>query len=161
MSAVVHVVHAVLAGVWLGGVVFTTFVVSPALKAMKWEETERVRVRSRIGKQYAKVGSVNLALLVVFAVLDGLVAGFGAALYAEYVLLVILVGLVALHGAYFGRRLRGLAEAEQRAGREGRGEEARTLAGRRREVQGLSLWVSRLDLLVSALVAALAVQHFS
>lgn len=158
MSAVVHVVHAVLAGVWLGGVVFTTFVVSPALKAMKWEETERVRVRSRIGKQYAKVGSVNLALLVVFAVLDGLVAGFGVALYAEYVLLVILVGLVALHGAYFGRRLRGLAEAEQRAGRE---EEARTLAGRRRELQGLSLWVSRLDLLVSAIVAALAVQHFS
>lgn len=158
MSAVVHVVHAVLAGVWLGGVVFTTFVVSPALKAMTWEETERVRVRSRIGKQYAKVGSVNLALLVVFAVLDGLVAGFGVALYAEYVLLVILVGLVALHGAYFGRRLRGLAEAEQRAGRE---EEARTLAGRRRELQGLSLWVSRLDLLVSAIVAALAVQHFS
>lgn len=157
MSAVVHVVHAVLAGVWLGGVVFTTFVVSPALKAMKWEEAERVQVRSRIGKQYAKLGSVNLALLAVFAVLDGLLAGFGAAFYAEYALLVILVGLVASHGAYFGRRLRGLAEAEQRAVRK---EEARALAGRRRELQKLSLWVSRVDLLVSGAVAVLAVQHF-
>lgn len=157
MSAVVHVVHAVLAGVWLGGVVFTTFVVSPALKAMKWEEAERVQVRSRIGKQYAKLGSVNLALLAVFAVLDGLVAGFGSAFYAEYGLLVILVGLVASHGAYFGRRLRGLAEAEQRAVRK---EEARALAGRRRELQKLSLWVSRVDLLVSGAVAVLAVQHF-
>lgn len=157
MSAVVH---AVLAGVWLGGVVFTTFVVSPALKAMKWEEAERVQVRSRIGKQYAKVGSVNLALLVVFAVLDGLFAGFGAAFYVEYVLLVILVGLVAWHGAYFGARLRGLAEAEERASREGQEEEARAIAGRRRELQRLSLWVSRADLLVSAVVAVLAVQHF-
>lgn len=156
MSAVVYVVHAVLAGVWLGGVVFTTFVVSPALKAMKWEEAERVRVRSKIGKQYAKVGSVNLALLAVFAVLDGLLAGFGAAFYAEYALLVILVGLVAAHGAYFGRRLRGLAEAEQRADRE----EARTLAGQRQDLQRLSLWVSRADLIVSAAVAVLAVQHF-
>jgi hypothetical protein len=37
--------HVVLAGVWIGGVVFTTFVVSPALKAMKWPGPERVLVR--------------------------------------------------------------------------------------------------------------------
>ena len=106
MSATVHVVHAVLAGVWLGGVIFTTAVVSPALKAMKWDEPKRVLVRSKIGEQYAKVGSTNLALLVLFALLDGLLAGIGAALYAEYVLLVVLIGLVGAHGAYFGRRLR-------------------------------------------------------
>ena len=111
MSAVVHVVHAVLARVWLGGLIFTTAVVSPALKRVKWDEPERVLVRSQIGKQYAKVGSANLAFLALFALLDGLVAGFGATLYAEYLLLVVLIGLVAAHGVYFGRRLRGLAEA--------------------------------------------------
>ncbi len=153
MSAIIHVLHAVLAGVWLGGVVFTTFVVSPALKGMKWDEAERVLVRSKIGKQYAKVGSVNLALLVLFALLDGLLAGFSAAFYAEYLLLVVLAGLVASHGAYFGRRLRGLAEAERNAGPK----EARDLAGRRRALQGLSVKVSWVSLAVSVAVAVLAV----
>lgn len=154
MSMIVDVLHAILAGVWLGGVIFTMAVVSPALRAMKWEEHERVSVRSKIGKQYARVGSINLALLVIFAVLDGLLAGFGTALYAEYLLLAILLGLVAAHGAYFGRRLAGLAEAERRAGSE---EEARALAGRRRELQKLSLRVSQVDMVVSLAVAVLAV----
>lgn len=153
MSVIVDVMHAILAGVWLGGVIFTTAVVSPALKSMKWEEHERVSVRSKIGRQYARVGSVNLALLVVFAVLDGFLAGFGAARYVEYLLLMILLGLVAAHGAYFGRKLAALAEAERRAG----SEEARALTGRRRELQRLSLRVSWADMVVSLAVAALAV----
>ena len=157
MSAAVHTVHAVLAGAWLGGVVFTTFVVSPALKAMKWPEPERVLVRSKIGKQYAKVGTTNLALLAVFALLDGLLSGFGAVLYAEYALLAVLFGLVAAHGAYLGQRLRALAEAEGRAAGRGDQEEARTLAGRRHAVQRSSLAVSWADLLVSVAVVALAV----
>jgi putative copper export protein len=139
LNAIVHAVHAVLAGVWLGGMTFTAAVVSPALKAMKWDDPERLLVRSHIGKQYAKVGSANLALLALFALLDGLVAGFGATLYAEYLLLVVLIGLVAGPGAYFGRRLKKLAEAERSAGSE---EEVRMLAERRRELQKISLRVS-------------------
>lgn len=154
MSAVVDVAHAVLAGVWLGGVIFTTAVVSPAFMQMKWSEPERVLVRSQIGKQYAKVGGANLALLALFALLDGLVAGFGAALYAEYLLLAVLIGLVATHGAYFGGRLKKLAEAEISAGSD---EKARALAGRRRELQKISLRISWVDMLVSLAVAVLAV----
>jgi uncharacterized membrane protein len=154
LTAVVHVAHVVLAGVWLGGVIFTTAVVSPVLKAMKWSEPERVLVRSKIGKQYAKVGSANLTLLVFFAMLDGLVAGFGATLYAEYVLLAVLIGLVATHGVYFGRRLMKLAEAEKIAASD---DEVRALAERRRELQRVSLRVSWAGLLVSLAVAALAV----
>jgi uncharacterized membrane protein len=149
LSAAIHVAHAVLAGVWLGGVVFTTAVVSPALKAMKWNEPERVLVRSKIGERYAKVGSANLALLALFALLDGLLEGFGAALYAEYVLLVVLIGLVTAHGAYFGRKLKKLAE------RSAGSEEASTLT-ERRELQRVSLRVSWLGLLVSLAVASLA-----
>jgi uncharacterized membrane protein len=154
LSAVVHVAHAVLAGVWLGGVTFTLAVVSPALKQVKWSEPERVLVRSKIGKQYAKVGTANLALLALFALLDGLVAGFGATLYAEYVLLAVLIGLVAIHGAYFGGRLKELAEAERSAGSD---EKVRALAQRRRELQKNSLRISWMDLLVSLAVAVLAV----
>lgn len=41
MGAAIHTLHVLLAGVWLGGVVFTTLVVSPAFKGMKWSEAER------------------------------------------------------------------------------------------------------------------------
>lgn len=154
MGAIVHTLHVILAGVWLGGVVFTTLVVSPALKAIKWSEAYRVGVRSAIGKRYAKVGTANLVLLLVFAVLDGAFVGFGAWLYAEYALLVLLCALVAVHGAYFGRRLKELAEAEQKAGG---GEEARSLAIRRRSLQRASLRISIVDLAISVAVVALAV----
>lgn len=154
---IVHTLHVVLAGVWLGGVVFTTFVVSPALKTMKWSEAERIGVRSAIGKRYARVGTVNLILLLVFAVLDGTLAGYGTALYAEYVLLVALFGLVVLHGAYFGRRLGKLAEEEREAWNVREEKRARSLAGRRRSLQRVSFGVSVLDLAVSLAVAVLAV----
>ena len=130
--------------------VFTTAVVSPALKAMNWSETERVGVRSAIGRQYARVGSANLVLLLLFAVLEGFVKVFGALFYAEYALLLLLFGLVAAHGAYFGRRLAG---AEREAGSD---EAARSFAERRRALQGLSLRVSQLNLLVSVIVMVLA-----
>jgi hypothetical protein len=72
-------------------------VVSPALKAMKWSDVERVGMRSIIGKHYAQVGSANLALLALFAVLDGVAAGFDVAFYVEYALLVMLFALVTRH----------------------------------------------------------------
>jgi uncharacterized membrane protein len=146
-------VHVLLAGAWLGGVMFTTFVVSPALKAIKWDEAERVEVRAVIGRRYALVGGVNLALLAVFALTDGIFGGFGAALYAECALLPLLFGLVAAHGAFFGRRVAALAEAERGSTD---AEEAASFARRRRSLQRLSLKVSWVNLAVSATVAVLA-----
>ena len=153
MGALVHVLHVVLAGVWLGGLVFTTFVVSPALKTMRWSEFERVEVRSQIGGYYSRLAVPNLAALFVFAVLDGAFSGFGAVLYAELALVVALFGLSAAHGAYFGSRMRRLAEAERGAGEE----EARSLGRERRSLQRLSLRLSWSNLLFSFAVAALAV----
>jgi uncharacterized membrane protein len=154
LSTVIHILHVVLAGTWLGGVVFTTAVVSPALKAMKWNEAERISVRSVIGRRYAKVGGANLLLLLTFALLDGLTAGFGAAFYAEYALLAALFSLVVVHGAYFGRKLANLAEAEREAQSP---DEAASLAGRRRALQRVSSKVSWLDLAISVAVAVLAI----
>lgn len=154
MGAAVHTIHVILAGVWLGGVVFTTVVVSPALKAMKWAEAERVGVRAVIGRRYAKVGTPNLALLAVFAVLDGALGGFGTVFYVEYGLLAVLFGLVAAHGVYFGRRLVQLAEAEKTAVS---GEDASSLAARRRGLQRLSFGASMVNVAVSVAVVAVAV----
>src|SRR5215210_6811884 len=154
LSTVIHILHVVSAGMWLGGVVFTTAVVSPALKAMKWSEAERVSGRSVIVRRYAKVGGANLLLLLAFALLDGLTAGFGAAFYAEYALLAALFSLVVVHGTHFGRKLAKLADAERRAQSP---DEAASLAGRRRALQRVSNKVSWLDLAISLAVAVLAI----
>ena len=155
MDALIHTLHVVLAGIWLGGLVFTTAVISPALKAMKWGEAERMGVRSVIGRRYAKVGGVNLGLLLLFAVLDGVVGRFGTALLAEYFLLAVVFGLSTTHGAYFGRRLKKLAEAEQRA-KDAEGA-AGTFAEKRRMLGRLSLGASVLNLTSSSAIAILVV----
>jgi uncharacterized membrane protein len=153
LDVIAHTLHVILAGAWLGGVVFTTTVVSPALKSVGWDEAEQARVRSVIGRQFAKVGTANLLLLLVFALLEGALSGFGPILYSEYALLAVLFGLVASHGAYFGRRLVELAEARKEAGTF---EKAQMLALRRRRLQRLSFGVSMLNILISAGVLILA-----
>ena len=155
MDTLIHTLHVVLAGIWLGGLVFTTAVISPALKAMKWGEAERMGVRSVIGRRYAKVGGVNLGLLLLFAVLDGVVGGFETALLAEYFLLAVVFGLSTTHGAYFGRKLKELAEAEQRA--EDAEKATGTFAEKRRALGRLSLGASVLNLTSSSAIAILAV----
>ena len=153
LDAIGHTLHVIMAGAWLGGVVFTTTVVSPALKSMGWDEAERARVRSVIGRQYAKVGTANLVLLLVFALLEGTLSGFGPTLYSEYALLAVLFGLVASHGAYFGRRLVELAEARKEAGDS---EKAEVLALRLRRLRRLSFEISMLNVLISTAVVILA-----
>jgi uncharacterized membrane protein len=81
LEAIVHTLHVILAGAWLGGVVFTTTVVSPALKSIRWDEAEQARVRTVIGRQYTKVGTANLVLILALALLEGALSGFGPALY--------------------------------------------------------------------------------
>jgi len=152
LDAIAHTLHVILAGAWLGGIIFTTTVVSPALKSMGWDEAEQARVRSVIGCQYAKVGTAILVLLLVFSLLEGALSGFGPALYSEYALLVVLFGLVAAHGAYFGRRLVELAEARKEAGDS---EKAQMLALRRRRLQRFSFGISKLNILISAVVMIL------
>ena len=81
-------------------------------KAMKWSEVERVGVRSMVGRYFARVGGWNLGLLLLFAVVDGALWGFGAVFFVEYALLAALLGLAGAHGAYFGRKIADLAAAE-------------------------------------------------
>jgi uncharacterized membrane protein len=153
LDVIAYTMHVILAGAWLGGIIFTTTVVSPALKSVGWDEAEQARVRSVIGHQYAKVGTANLVLLLVFALMEGALSGFGPALYSEYALLVVLFGLVASHGAYFGRRLVELAEARKEAGTF---DKAQMLTLRRRRLQRLSFGLSMLNILISAAVMILA-----
>ncbi|MGH7912307.1 MAG: DUF4149 domain-containing protein [Candidatus Dormibacteraceae bacterium] len=146
-------VQAVLAGIWLGSLVFTTLVVSPALKKMDWSERTRTLVRSQIGRQFRRLANPLLVLLAVFIVLAGLSRPLSGKHLAWFVIELALLVLVALlassHGFYFGTRLQRLATAD--AGT------ATGIAGdRRRRLQRQSLAVSIVDLVASLALAVLA-----
>jgi hypothetical protein len=150
---IVRVLHTVLAGVWLGGVLFTTAVVSPALRAMDWPEAHRVSVRSVIGRHYAPLAMVNLALLAIFALWDSLISSPANVHYAEWAAISALFALTAAHGAYLGPRLGRLAQEEGRAANP---KAAAAFAGRRRALQRLSVRISWVNLGLSVAVALLA-----
>ncbi len=154
LGVVIHTLHVALAGVWLGGVVFTTFVVSPAFRAIKWSEVERVGARSVVGRYYARLANANLGLLLLFATVDGVVRGFGPIFFAEYLLLAVLFGLVGAHGAYFGRKIADLAAAEAQAKS---AEEARSFSTQRRALGKISFRASQANLLVSVAILALVI----
>jgi putative copper export protein len=157
VSPYLHTVHVLLAGTWLGCLVFTTLVVSPALRAMDWRESERVLVRSRIGRQFMRLASPLLALLAAFLLVDGLAAplpvGRLVRFLVELGLVLAVAGMAASHGLVFGRRLRDLAAQEA----ESPPEAAAGLASARHRVQRVSFAVSVVNLLASLALAVLAV----
>ena len=153
MKSPIHTLHVAAAGCWLGGVLFTGAVVTPALESLYPAEPERVRARAAIGRHYAPVAGTNLAVLLLAALADGRRAGFGRGFAAEYLLLIGLSGVAASHGAYFGPRLARLAAAEQAA------PDAATASARadqRHALQARSLRVSRLNALLSLAIVVLA-----
>jgi uncharacterized membrane protein len=141
-EVIVHIVHVLAAGIWLGGLVFTTIVVSPAFKAMPWTPAERIAVRSAVGRQYTKVANPDLILLVIFAIAD--TALRGSMTRAIEIFLAIIVAILAvLHGLVFAPRLGAAA-------RENRHDD-------RAKLLRLSMGISMLNLLLSFVVMILAI----
>lgn len=142
----VHTLRTVAAGCWLGGVFFTSAVVSPALKALYSDESERVEVRSAIGRHYAPVAGMNLAALLPLTLWDCWRGGFSRRLATEGLLVLGIFGLAAGHGAYFGPRLARLATMEREATDT---VSAGAVAEQRRALQARSVQLSRLNAFLS------------
>ena len=151
-----HTAAAVLAGTWFGCLVFTTFVVSPALKGLEWPESTRVLVRSRIGRQFRRLANPLLVLLAAAIILAGVSSrpsGWSLARFVAQLILLVLLGLLAAaHGFFLGTRLQRLAAAE----RSEVGSEVVKARAARHRLQRLSFAVSMADLVVSLLLAILA-----
>jgi len=145
---VLSVLEGLIAGVWLGGYLFTTFIVSPALKSLVLDEAERVRVRSSIGRRYGKLaGPLLLVWLVVLAL-----QGFSSWTLMRLGLLALLIVAVGVHGYLIGSRMQRLAEHE---GLEY--EPANSKATEeRRKLQRLSARITPVSLLASLLLAVAA-----
>jgi putative copper export protein len=155
---VLHTAHVVLAGIWLGSLTFTTLVVSPALKAIDWQASERVLVRSRIGRRFSRVAMPNLLLLLGCLLADGVLKGLpgsdrAALLWSELALVAAVIGLSSSHGFSFGQQLKQLAERE----RDAAPSVAEALARRRERLQLVSFGANLANLAMSLAVAVLAI----
>jgi len=137
------VLEGLIAGVWLGGYLFTTFVVSPALKSLPLGDAERVRTRSTIGRRYGKLAGP--LLLAWFAVL--LLQGLEGWTLARLGLLGVLAVAVGAHGYLVGSRMQALAEREAVDS---------TVAGDRAALQHLSARITPVSLVASLLLAVFA-----
>lgn len=143
MQILIHIIHVLAAGIWLGGLVFTAIVVSPAFKAMSWTPAERMAVRSAVGRQYSKVANINLLILLVAAIADVALHQWMPIAIVEIALVFIVCALAILHGAVFAPRL-------SAAAREQRHDD-------RAKLLRLSIGISMLNLLLSFVVMVLAI----
>lgn len=66
-----NVLEELIAGVWLGAYLFTTLVVSPALKSLPTSDGERIRTRSTIGRRYGKLAGPLLLIWLLVLLLQG------------------------------------------------------------------------------------------
>jgi uncharacterized membrane protein len=139
-----HVVHVLAAGIWLGGLVFTATVVSPAFKRMGWPPVERIAVRAELGRQYSRVARINLAILLLAAIADGAATGWPRVSVVETVMVMAIAVLSALHARVHAPRLASAAQAEDQT-------------ALRQAVQ-TSVRMSVLNLFASAIVVVLAVR---
>lgn len=136
--SIIHTIHVLAAGIWLGGLVFTASVVTPAFKRMKWTPVERIAVRSEVGRQYSKIARVNLLILLLAAIFDTAARNFW-----EIALIVVVFVLSELHALVLAPRL----GAAARSGNE---------IARKKSLR-VSVSVSMLNLLLSLVVAILAI----
>jgi uncharacterized membrane protein len=143
MDAVIHAVHVLAAGIWMGGLVFTTVVISPAFKRMDWTPPQRIAVRSEVGRQYTKIARLNLAILLLAALLDRAAQGGSTLWGIEIALIVVAFALAELHAQVFAPRL-GMAARS--------GDEAA-----RKKALRVSISVSMLNLVLSFTIAIMAI----
>lgn len=117
MNAFLHILHVLAAGIWLGGLVFTTIVVSPAFRQMDWSPVERIAVRSAVGRQYTKVARFNLLVLLVAALAAWLSQGWSTLASVEIALILSVVVLSELHALVWVPRLAQAARSGNDAAR--------------------------------------------
>ncbi|HEV2123772.1 MAG TPA: hypothetical protein VGW38_13495 [Chloroflexota bacterium] len=143
------VLEGLLAGVWLGGYLFTHFVVSPALRSLPLSDAERVRTRSVIGRRYAKLAG---PLLLVWLVVRSL-QGFATWTLVRLALLIMLAVAVGVHGYLIGSRMQVLAEREVAEKGTGKSSDA---SRDRAALQRLSARITPVSLIASFLLAVFA-----
>lgn len=148
--------HVLAAIFWVGGQLLLVVVVMPILR-QELAEADRVRVASQVGRRFAAFSGAALGVLLVTGPLNAGEHGvswsilrdttWGHVLIVKVIAVAMMLALIAVHGAYFGRRLEELGRAAATDA---------AAAERRRALQSRSYRVSIANLLLNAGIVGLA-----
>lgn len=121
LNIIILWVHLFSAVLFVGGSFFMWLVVMPASHLFAKDESERTQIVGKIAKEFGRITNPILAILVLTGIYNAtwylpslgdllLFKSYGATiLFIKVVLVIILIALVYLHGAYYGRKIVTLA----------------------------------------------------
>ncbi|MDG7008665.1 MAG: CopD family protein [Nitrososphaerota archaeon] len=154
LDIVVLWVHLLSAVLFVGGSFFMWLVVVPASHLIARDESERTQLVGKIAKQFGRVTSVILIVLVLSGVynVSWYLPSFGALfsypgtiLLAKVILVVALILLIYLHNTYFGRKIVQFA-------REGKLEQLKAIRKKSRVVSMANLLLMLVILLLAVML---------
>lgn len=148
--------HLMAAIFWVGGQLFLVLVVLPVLRAQV-AEVERVRIVAQAGRRFAVLSAFALAILVITGPLNAIAHGvswailrdtaWGHVLLAKVLLVLLVLVVSAVHGAYYGRRLEQLGAVTTKDPAQ---------SARRRALQRQSLRLSVANLALNLAIVGMA-----
>ena len=115
-------IHLFSAVMFVGGSFFIWLVVMPASHLFSKDEAERTQIIGKIAKQFGKITNPTLIVLILSGIynatwylpsINSLLAfqSYEAqVLFVKVVLVAVLVVLIYVHGAYYGRKIVALAQ---------------------------------------------------
>ncbi|MCL4519550.1 MAG: CopD family protein [Thaumarchaeota archaeon] len=121
LNVVVLWIHLFSAVLFVGGSFFIWIVLMPALQTLSKDESERTRIMGSIARQFGRITNPILAILVLTGIYNGswYLPSFeylfsfksyeATVLFVKAILVLILLILVYVHGAYYGRKIARLA----------------------------------------------------
>ncbi len=153
-------IHLISAITWIGGQLFILIVLLPIMRT-SLPRNERTLLFAQVGRRYAVLSWIALALLVVTGVLNGERRGidwarlpdssYGRILLVKLIFVAIVIVITLVHALYFGRRITEIAERVQAMGKD----DASVTAERRR-LQIISGVLSGINLLLNLVIVLLA-----
>lgn len=158
--AFIRWIHLISAITWIGGQLFILVILLPIMRTAL-PRNERTLLFAQVGRRYAIVSWIALALLVVTGFFNGQRRGidwsrlpdsaYGRILMAKLIIVTVVIVITLVHALYFGRRITEIAERAKTLGGDDPG-----VAAERRRLQVASGVISGVNLLLNLVIVLLA-----